>query len=63
MKKYRFLNGFIDFITLIVGSFLFIAGLSGSISQENGEFAIAAGYGGALIALFFLIRNWRKQKE
>jgi hypothetical protein len=64
MKKYKILFGIIDLITLNFGAYNFIFGLGECIRQsDNDENSIISGYGFSLIALFFLIRNWRKQNE
>lgn len=64
MKKYKILFGLIDLLTLNIGAFLFMTGLSECIRQSfNDENSVLSGIGFSLLALFFLIRNWRKQKE
>jgi hypothetical protein len=64
MKKYKILFRIIDLITLNIGAILFMTGLGECIRQsDNGENSIISGIGFSLIALFFLIRNWRKQNE
>ncbi|WP_338766698.1 hypothetical protein WAF17_04335 [Bernardetia sp. ABR2-2B] len=50
----------VDFIILCSGSFLFCAGLGAAIiGESNGVTAMAIG--GVFIALFILIRLWRKE--
>ncbi len=49
----------IDFITLGVGGYFFSIGLGMCLKDSQGVGEI--GIGGFLIALFFLIRLWRKE--